>query len=94
MKFIISENQSDLLIQRIKDIVSTIEGDKVLSKIEVNVKYFPDTKRFILYPTYYVKQRMVHKDNFDFWGNLIKDKIDKYLGIKVRVSNHNLKSLK
>lgn len=90
MKYIISEQQRDRILNVIKQFADTYKFGPVL-RTEVEVEYDSKKELYILHPIFFVKEKKslpyhIHK-------HLLAQKVEDYIGFPVHSASHRIESI-
>lgn len=90
MKYIITEEQNDRVIELIKKFASTYSEERVI-RTEVEVEY--DSKRdlYILYPAFYVKDKT--KFPHHIYKHIIAQRVEDMFGVPVHSGPARVKEI-
>lgn len=78
MKYLITEQQNNRIIDMIKDFANTYEEERVV-RTDVEVEYDPKLKLYLIYPVFYVKNK--EKFPTHLYKHILAQKIEDYLGV-------------
>ena len=90
MKYLITEQQNNKIIQMIKDFADSYAEERVV-RTDVEVEYDPKRELYLIYPIFYVK----NKEKFPtyIYKHMLAQKIEDYLGIPVHSMSARVKEI-
>ena len=91
MKYIITEQQNDRVIDMIKQFAEQYTEPRIV-RTEVEVEYDPKRELYVLYPIFYVKR----KGDFPYqvYKHSLAQKVEDYMGFPVHSGSARVKVIK
>jgi hypothetical protein len=90
MKYIITEQQNNKIIDMIKDFANTYAEERVV-RTDVEVEYDPKRELYLIYPIFYVK----NKERFPthIYKHLLAQKVEDYFGVPTHSTSARVKEI-
>lgn len=90
MKYLITEEQNNKIIDMIKDFANLYVEERVV-RTEVEVEYDPKRELYVIHPIFYVKNK--HNFPHGVYKHMLAQQIEDYMGIPVHSASVRVREI-
>jgi hypothetical protein len=85
MKYIITENQNERVINLLKQFGNEYtDSEGRIVKTEIDVKFIPDRNLYLIYPTFYVLTKKGFP--YNLYKHILAQNLEEFFGVSVHTS--------